>query len=234
MSKKKPTVSVWINPLAFLEVDEPWASMKEARLDFKSVIEFLCIPGTRCDLDGLVNRYRRISVEDPRFALPPAHEKILTKLVWPLRSAKGSYMLGNYLATVALCGFAAEMAAILLFEISEISLAGKSLTDRRQKRIFGSKFEKLGQHRRVEILHELELIGDNIEKDYTLVRKTRRKYLHFLSQDEKRIEQDAIDAYLSSVRIAVDTIVQESENGDLIYRSKILRFLEREGTISSE
>jgi len=134
----------WVQPTAFLEVDEPWASMKEAHLDLNSVIEFLCIPGTHSDLVSMVDRYRMISVEYPRFALPPAHDKILAKLVWPLRNAKGSYMLGNYLTTVAMCGFAAEMAAIFLFEISEISFAGKPLKDERQKRIFGSKFEKLG------------------------------------------------------------------------------------------
>jgi len=197
-------------------------------------MNFLCIPGTKKDIGGLVGRYKRISIEDPRLSLPPAHEKILAKLIWPLRNAKGSYMLGNYLATIALCGFAAEMAAILLFDISEISFAEKPLTDDRQSRIFGSKFEKLGQYRKIEILHELELISDSIKAEYTFVREKRRKYLHFLSQDDKQIEKDAIDVYLSAVRIAVDTIGQKTKNGKLEFRPGMLRFLEREGTISNQ
>jgi hypothetical protein len=46
----------------------------------------------------------------------------LDRLVWPLRHAKASYMVGNYLAVIALTGMVAEMVALLQWEVAEISL----------------------------------------------------------------------------------------------------------------
>ena len=70
-------------------------------------------------MKSLIKRYKEISKEKVRFFAAPAEERILNKLVWPLRNAKASYMVGNYLGTIALCGMVSEMVAILLFDISD-------------------------------------------------------------------------------------------------------------------
>ncbi len=59
-------------------------------------------------------------------------------------------MVGNYLGTIALCGMVAEMVAVLLYEISNFSLKNRPMTEQDQTSVFGSKFEKLGQDRRVQ------------------------------------------------------------------------------------
>jgi hypothetical protein len=95
------------------------------------------------------------------FPIVSAEPTILGKLVWPLRHAKGSYALGNYLAPIALCGMVGEMVAILLWDIAKVTLQGHPITETEQRAMFGNTFEKLGQERRVDILHALKLVDDH-------------------------------------------------------------------------
>ena len=53
-------------------------------------------------------------------------------------------MLGNYAAVIAVCGMVAEMLAIFLWELSSVKLD--------EKLVFGCKFKKLRQERRVKML----------------------------------------------------------------------------------
>src|SRR3972149_4477545 len=115
-------IQAWINPLALLEVDEPWASIEDSGPSLEAIVAFLCPPGTPADIESLVRRYKQISTEPVRLSVAPAEQRILDKLVWPLRHAKASYMVGNYLAVIALCGMVADMVAILLWELSEAQL----------------------------------------------------------------------------------------------------------------
>ena len=62
MSEDK-LVKGWINPLAFLDVDEPWAALGSGQPKLESVIGFLCPPGMPADLDSLIARYKEISTE---------------------------------------------------------------------------------------------------------------------------------------------------------------------------
>ncbi len=71
----------WINPLAFLEVDEPWAALDANQPKLDAVVGFLCPPGMPADLDSLVARYKEISTEPVRLFAAPAEPRILVKLV---------------------------------------------------------------------------------------------------------------------------------------------------------
>ena len=106
-----------LNPLAFLEADEPWASANQERPTPESVLRFLCPAEERFDFDieKLLTRYRQISTET-RIFFAPDEPRILDKLIWPLRNAKGAFMVGNYLGTITLSGLVAEMVAILLWK----------------------------------------------------------------------------------------------------------------------
>ena len=88
---------VYINPLQFLEVDEPWAGQLKRQPECQHVLNFICTPGLADDVDSIVSRYKEISTERQRLFGAPAEERILDKLVWPLRHAKSGYVLGNYL-----------------------------------------------------------------------------------------------------------------------------------------
>jgi hypothetical protein len=53
--------TAWINPMAFLEVDEPWASLEKTPPTAETILSFLCPPGTPADSASLVERYKQIS-----------------------------------------------------------------------------------------------------------------------------------------------------------------------------
>src|SRR6266487_2906542 len=126
-----------VNPLAFIEIDEPWATAIESNPSVESVLRFLCPPESRSDLPILIARYREISREDVRLSIVPIEERISDKLVAPLRHAKASYMVGNFLATLALCGMVAEMLALLLWEMTEIPINRQRMTSQEEENLFG-------------------------------------------------------------------------------------------------
>lgn len=224
----------WINPLQFLQVDEPWASMLNETLTLEAVLGFLCTPGVTTDLDSLVARYREISVEKARLFAAPAEERILEKLIWPLRNAKASYMVGNYLGTISLCGMVTEMVTVLLFEISELSLNNEPLTDKEQEALFGSSFEKLGQDRRVKVLRAFDIINQEMEPAFNQVRLIRRKYLHYLSQDHGALPKDAVDVYTATLSLIVQVIGQDTKDGRIYLNPSLVKHLDKRGIYEPE
>ncbi|MCP4608501.1 MAG: hypothetical protein GY845_07290 [Planctomycetes bacterium] len=219
----------WINPLQFLEVDEPWAAFETNPPSLENVIDFICTPGTKSDLESLIARYREISQEKQRLFIAPAEDRILDKLVWPLRNAKASYMVGNYLGTISLCGMVAEMVAILLFEISEFKINNRIMAEDDQIATFGGSFEKLGQYRRVQILHTYSIIDKETKESFDLIRLKRKRYLHLWSQDHDTLASDARDTYNSAVLIVVKAIGQDITDGKINLNPALVKYLQRSG-----
>lgn len=217
----------WINPLAFLEVDQPWAQLTKEPITLEAIIRFVCSPGMKTDTQSLVDRYKEISVEPIRLTAAPAEERILTKLVWPLRHAKACYMVGNYLGTISLCGMVGEMVAILLFEISNISINGKPLDKNDQVGLFGSEFEKLGQERRIGVLRSYNLIDDLLRANFDLIRTKRRRYLHIYSQDHANLPSDAIEVFKATTSVVVKAIGQDIRDGKIILNPALVKYLEK-------
>lgn len=222
-------VTGWVNPLAFVEVDEPWASVTDSSATLESVLRFLCPGNEPLDLETLLARYREISTEPVRLLLAPAEERILDKLVWPLRHAKASYMVGNYLATISLSGMVAEMVAMLMWETTDLKINTRSMTKDDEKRLFGSDFEKLGQERRVSVLSAYNIIGDEARRDFETIRKARRHYLHLWSKDHDRLPNDAIHCFHAAVSLVVGAIGQDIQDGRLLLNPRIAQYLQRKG-----
>jgi hypothetical protein len=114
-----------INPSYFLDLDVPAPPGQGERPTLASVLGFLCPGDGGADLSLLSKRYNEISPEPVRLVAVPAEQRILDKLAWPLRHAKASYMVGNYLAVIALCGMVAEMVALLIWEVSDLKIMTK-------------------------------------------------------------------------------------------------------------
>lgn len=229
MAENDRLIDIWINPLQFLEVDEPWAGLSNSEVSAERVLDFLCTPGAGSDLATLVSRYRKISQEPKRIFAAPVESRILDKLIWPLRHAKASYMVGNFLGTISLCGMVAEMVAILFFEIAEIRLNNAIMTVDDEKALFGSPFEKLSQQRRVEILDGYGLIDSEAKSAFDLIRTKRRRYLHLWSQDHEALPADAIATYHAAITLVIRAIGQEIHEGKIILNPALVRYLERQG-----
>ena len=222
-------ISGWINPLAFIEVDEPWASATKATPTLESVIRFLCPADEPLDIEKLLARYREISTEPVRLFLAPAEQRILDKLVWPLRHAKASYMVGNCLATISLLGMVAEMVAILLWEIADPQINARPLTKADEKALFGSEFERLGQERRVSVLSAYNIVASDTRQHFETIRQARRRYLHLWSQDHDRLPDDAVKCFHAAVSLVVRAIGQDVQEGKLVLNPRLALYLERKG-----
>lgn len=222
-------ISGWVNPLAFLEVDEPWASMAKAPPTIESVLRFLCPADEPLDLEAIVARYRQIGTEPVRLFLAPAERRVLDKLVWPLRHAKASYMVGNYLAAIALCGMVAEMVAILLWEIADPQINARPMTKEDERALFGSQFEKLGQERRVGVLSAYGIAAPESQEHFDTIRLARRRYLHLWSQDHDQLPTDAVRCFHAAVSLVVAAIGQDNRDGKLVLNPRFALYLERQG-----
>jgi hypothetical protein len=221
-----------INPLLFQFFDE--ASPVPSTYDYirsEEVLDYLCKPELNFNKDILINRYRDIIKEAKQLIAIPAEKNILDKLIWPLKRALVSYMTGNCLGTIALCGMVAEMSAILLFEICEFRLNDKVMDEEMQKKIFGFTFERLGQERRINILQAYSLIDEKTKKAFDDIRTIRRNYLHFYSKEISNIESDAKKAFHATTDIVITIIGQDIDNGRIVLNPVLVKYLEKKGII---
>ncbi len=223
-----------INPLAFIEVDDPWASAHPTEVSSDVILNYMC-PTTSPDLDNLIKRYKEISVENPRLNIVPAEDRILEKLVWPLKHAKASYVVGNHLGTISLCGMVAEMVAILYFDISNIMIGKKKLDEEKQKLMFGCSFEKLGQDKRIKILKVYKIINQETANNFDTIRIKRKKYLHLWSQDHEGLSTDAIKVFKATASIVAEIIGQGiTKSGCFKLNPKIVNYLKKTGVFEPE
>jgi len=220
-----PQFKAWINPLKCPPIDFE----KSAAPTAEQLLDYLFAPELDRGPDKFVIRYREIAgVTDPLF-VAPAEQNILQKLVWPLRHAKGSYALGNYLGCIALCGMVGEMVAMLLWDISKFSLQQKRLDEAAQADLLGSSFEKLGQERRTRVLRVLDLIGKDDADAFDGLRLIRRRYLHFFSQPHEKVAKDATESYKYALKVVATVLGPKSvENGIVALRDDLVRYLEEQ------
>ena len=164
-----------------------------------------------------------------------AEDRILEKLIWPLRHAKASYVVGNNLGTISLCGMVAEMVAILYFDISNIMIGKEKLDEEKQNLVFGRSFEKLGQDQRIRVLKGFKIINQETAGKFDKIRIIRKKYLHLWSQDHDRLSTDAIEAFKVTASIVSEIIGQGITNdGCFKLNPKIVDYLKRTGVFEPE
>jgi hypothetical protein len=105
----------------------------------------------------------------------------------------------------------------------------KPMTVQDQINVFGRKFEKLGQDRRVQVLHAYGVIDDQLKKAFDLIRTTRNKYLPLWLQDHDQLPSDAIATYNAAILIAVSAIGQNIQDGKLILNPSLVKYLAQKG-----
>jgi hypothetical protein len=221
----------WINPLAFLQVDQPWADAVPSAISHEAILSYACQPGISSDLDSLIGRYRQISNEPVRLIAAPNEERILDKLVWPLRHAKASYMFGNYLSVIALCGMVGEMVAIVCWELGGATLRGAPMNKADERALLGSEFERLGQERRVQILGAYGMIDAEMRGRFDRLRDVRRKYLHIWTQDHESLSGDARGCFVAAVSIVTTVLGQDISEGRIMLNPRVLEYLERKAGV---
>lgn len=148
----------------------------------------------------ILDRYVEVT-ENSHMSIVPHTKEIFERLLKPLRSAKRCYCLGDYAATIALCGVVGEMLAILLWKINDVRLKGNPIAEQDEIGLFGKSFEKLGQERRLEIL---KTFGHILETQFNCFRDilgSRRPYLHFWNTGLRDERADALKVFKISLQL---------------------------------
>jgi hypothetical protein len=221
MSSKN--ISIQFNPLMFLEFED---AFKQNKADLGIVLGFLCWPGSDHEIDDLKSRYDYINRISNKLKIAPVEQNLLEKVVWPLRQAKASFVLSNYIGTVSTCGFIAEMIVILLFNISSIRVNNNAISLEEQRNMFGDSFENLGQARRIKVLFAFKILDEKKRSILLEIKKIRNKYLHFFSQEHEQLKKDAKRIYEKTEGIVTQVIGQEIKEGKIILNPDLLRYIQ--------
>jgi len=143
----------------------------------------------------VLERYVEATTKDLHTTIVPHTDEILERLLKPLRGAKRNYCLGDYAATIALCGIVGEMLAILLWKINDVRLKGMPITEREEEGLFGWTFERLGQEKKIKILETFGHINNSQYDLFKDIKESRRPYLHLWSADFTNEREDALDVF---------------------------------------
>jgi hypothetical protein len=135
-------------------------------------------------------------------------------------------MVGNYLGTISLSGMVAEMVAMLLWEITDAQINGRPMAKADETLLFGSKFEKLGQERRVAVLSAYGIIDDKTKSDFDKIREIRRRYLHLWSEEHDRLPTDGVRSFHAAVSLVVTALGQDVQEGRFVLNPRLVRYLD--------
>ena len=220
-----------INPLIFPEAEDriPWN--KSGQLNAESVLRYICSNRAIPEMQNIQNSYKHIAEKATRAFMFPAEYSILWKIVYPLKNAIGSYIVGNFLETIALCGTVAEMLAIFRFQIAEISIDGIKTINENDLKNSLEKFEKEGQAVRTKKLLKFGLISSDVKEKFDQVRNTRREYLHFITKSNLNIAPDAKIAFDNTLDIVLYILGLSVNNGKMILHQDVIDYLDKKGLI---
>ena len=151
--------------------------------------------------EQILERYVEATTEESHTAIVPHTKEIFERITKPLRSAKKCYCLGDYAATIALCGTVAEMLAILVWKINDVRLRGNQITEQDEIGLFGSSFENLNQDKRLRVLKTFGHITDAQLVSFEKIRKSRKPYLHLWTTNLENEQADALDVFKKSFQL---------------------------------
>lgn len=180
--------------------------------EYKMILHVLELPPEHLPREVL-ERYIEVSSKENYSAILPHTDKLFYRFLVPFKSAKRTYCFGEYLACIELCAHLGEMLALLLWQITPVSLNGKLVDARMEKSIWGKEFEKMGQDKRIDLLKVIGAVSNEEEQLLDFLRDTRRKYFHFWSEPTDRIKDDALVCFLKVATLVQKVLKIEYENG---------------------
>lgn len=137
-------------------------------------------------------------------------------------------MIGNFLSTISMCGFVAEMITVFLYETSNITINQEKVS-KVEKKLFGRDFEKLGQERRLDILRSFSVIDEKTYEKFNDVRLSRNKYLHRFSEEHQQIAPDASEMFHKTLELFLFVFGQKIIDGKVHYGPNVVRYLKEKG-----
>jgi len=198
MSEQDMTTNVRVNALKFLSLDpllrkamgrsgppEPSALLDDILSDVER----------GSGLGGALERYGEISAFDQKITIALHDDQELSEFVSVLRAAKTLYVIGHYLACIALCGYLGEAIAVFLIEQTQIRVRKQPLSRSAFEKVFGADPDGLSQARRLAILGVMMGVDRDLLEKANRIRKIRNKHLHPGQPRSDTMKRDASEAY---------------------------------------
>jgi len=224
----------WINPLQFVSSVKPMPGTTSELPPVESVLDFLGPPDDKVTVRKAVDRYREISKEKIRLFAAPAEGRILRKLIWPLRHAKASYMMGNWLGTIATCDMVAEIVAVTMYDLWFTKRHELGLKTSGKEAPTIPEFERFPQTERISSLREWDIIDDGVEMCFDLILNKRTRYRQLWIHDGASMPADAVEAYHAAVVVVVHAIGQDTDEGRVVLPEDLVGYLARSGMEPSD
>jgi hypothetical protein len=227
--ESRALMKAFVGPLMFMTSDGRTAN--EGTASAQDVLKYLCAPDASSVVDAVVARHREITEQVDQLLAVPADHWILTRMVWPLRYAVGSYMVGNFVGTIALCGLVAEAFTVLLFESCEVRLGQQPLDGRLQRELLGREFGELTQERRINILGATGRIDSKMRSWFHELRGLRNKYIHPSSGSWEGASTDARKAFDLTMLVVLRFFPQLTDQGSFAVDPGLMRYLKDHGCL---
>lgn len=219
-------LQVMVNPLSIWLLDEtlPANAPKEpGEIALRLIGELI---GTSDNpLDAARTRYRQASAGCSEPPIVPTHPVIMGHVVRPLMEAKRCYILGMPVACIAQAGLVGEMVALWRFRMLSSRVDGKPFDEEMQKLLMGSEFDKLGQDKRVKVLQALDSVNADMVKAFDDLRLVRRKYLHFMVDQNQDVDADARQALKLASMLVAKTLGVTFNDGRIVLPENVARFI---------
>lgn len=206
------------------------------KIDLAMLVSDLCQDSQSSTdaIEAIVKRYNKLSTKDLSIFFVPAEKLILKKVIWQLKFAKQAFCLADFIGCIALCGMVCEMAIIFIYDCIAIELDINRFKAKYKKIFVNREYEKWGQKKRINKLRELGAISGERTKDAHTIRKIRRLYLHFLSQDYTKLEEDVYKTYKAAFRVIKSLVeLPLGKSGGLAIPIHLKPYLESRGVLSS-
>lgn len=174
------------------------------------------------EIDPQSFQERYLQTDFDIFAVAVGVPRVLDPIMPVIRQARANYVLGNFMSTIVLVGYAAEVLADLLGEIQPVRVI------RSQNR----KGNTEGQTPFVERLADSGILSACERQTFDRITKIRNDYLHH--RPGASIAQDAEEIISLLPSILQRLFGHSFREGRLILQAELAAYLDREGHFSKE
>lgn len=230
MTEHKGWFNAVFNPVVWNEVEKSRQAIPTEQPSLTNMLRFMTDDRLAVDLERYIYLYDFAAEMEgwTPIHVAPNHPQIVDKMLAPLRHAKASFMLGNFIGTIALCGMIAEIVAILRYEIEDDRIAAEGLES-------VERFESFGQDQRVRYLKKKKIVTDPMVLQwFDVVRETRRQHLHFFSPAGSDPTNDAVTCYRIAHALVSWIIGNRHEQALPEVNPGLVKWLDRKGLFHEE
>lgn len=184
-----------------------------------------------------IKRYCEITDKDTHLSITPSQDyaQLTSRIIQPIILGKKYFALGEYVSCIAMSGLAAEMMTLVVWNMSEFSVAGKLLDEEEQKILFG----RIDQERRIKLLRLTNAIQNDDQNKLEEIRKIRNKYTHSWdiksTQDKGNAKKVIRSALILFKNISgIDLYIDDNGKQQLKVNPRFLKFLKSKDSSSKK